>query len=279
MKLYEYGVRGVRGAVTTVGFDMFTRQDYLDYFATRNIDSEFPGARGMGVIYRLSKSKVSDFEAAMSADYGEPKVIKSLGENEGEHYVIRFLEPYSRNVNAVGLDIASETNRRVAANFAMETGLATLTGPITVLQAIENKDSAFLLLLPIYAPAVPLETSQQRDEATLGWAYSVLVFNEIVKDVAFSANHLAVQLTDITNPANPEVFSTPRSGLIPAMRLVPRLNFRFTAVPGGWMHAPCHQSTWYPSPTTCPGLDFCSRCSAQACALLLTCCWPANNAP
>lgn len=211
MKLYEYGVRGVRGAVTTVGFDMFTRQDYLDYFAMRNIDSEFPGARGMGVIYRLSKSKVSDFEAAMSADYGEPKVIKSLGENEGEHYVIRFLEPYSRNVNAVGLDIASETNRRVAANFAMETGLATLTGPITVLQAIENKDSAFLLLLPIYAPAVPLETSQQRDEATLGWAYSVLVFNEIVKDVAFSANHLAVQLTDITNPANPEVFfNTPQ---------------------------------------------------------------------
>lgn len=188
MQLYEYGVRGVRGAVSAVGFNNLNRANFLDYVATRDFEREFPGARGFGVIYRTPALEAGALENAMRAEYGENKSIKSLNENKGEKYVIRYLEPYSRNKDAVGLDIASEVNRKTAADFSMATGRATLTGPVTVLQAPENKGSAFLLLLPIYDVA-----------ESKGWAYSVLVFDEIIRDVDFAARHVAVRLVDVTD--------------------------------------------------------------------------------
>lgn len=209
MRLYEYGVRGVRGAVSSVGFDHFTRTHYLDYVATRDFDREFPGARGFGVIYRVPASQAAYLETSMRAEYDEEKPIKSLGENDGEKYVIRYLEPYARNKKAVGLDIASEINRRTAANLSTISGKATLTGPITVLQAVENKDSAFLLLLPIYEPPNINDAPAQGQPVSRGWAYSVLVFNEIIRDVGFAANHLLIRLTDVTDVADggsPELF-------------------------------------------------------------------------
>lgn len=197
IRLYEYGLRGVRGAVAVNGLSALTRKGFLDYVSTRDFDVEFPGARGFGVVYRVPVSQISDVEAIMRREYGESKPVKMLSKHDGDRYVIRYFEPYEKNAVAVGLDIASEVNRKTAADSSALTGKATLTGPISILQASEREGAAFLMLLPIF------DTSSKRVQ---GWAYTALLFKDVIAEFDFAAKHLAVRLSDVTDKAQPRMF-------------------------------------------------------------------------
>ena len=48
--LYQYGLRGARGAVIVAGVDDITAEQFKTYSASRDIETEFPGARGFGFI-------------------------------------------------------------------------------------------------------------------------------------------------------------------------------------------------------------------------------------
>ncbi len=209
VELYQYGVRGARGFAAPIGLDKLTRNDYVRYARTRDIDVEFPGARGFGIIYRISEADSAKLEQDMTREYGRERRIKYLTPHNGERYVIRYIEPLERNDAAVGLDIASESNRRNAAERAALTGLASLTGPITVVQAMGQQSSAFLLLLPIYRQDASLKHETERWDATQGWAYSVIVFQEIIQGISAKEKHLAFQISDITADAQaPHFYQT-----------------------------------------------------------------------
>lgn len=197
MRLYEYGLRGVRGAVAVNGLNNLTRKGFLDYVSTRDFKAEFPGARGFGVVYRVPVSQVPEVEAILRKEYGPNKQMKLLSEHEGDRYVIRYFEPYEKNAVAVGLDIASEFNRKAAADASAQSGLTTLTAPLTILQAAANEGAAFLMMLPIHDAS---------SKHVAGWAYAALLFNEVVGGVDFDSKHLAVRLSDVTDKAKPRVF-------------------------------------------------------------------------
>lgn len=201
VELYQYGVRGARGTATVEGLGNLTREDFLVYSRTRDIDLEFPGARGFGIIYRTPREQSRQLESAMTAEYGEEIKIKYLSPHDDERFVIRYIEPVDRNRAAVALDIASETNRKRAAIRAAETGMASLTGPIVVVQDADKNNSAFLLLLPIYQQGMPLLTTQERLAATEGWAYSVLLFSEIIQSIDTEHERLAFSISDVTEDA------------------------------------------------------------------------------
>ncbi len=200
VRLYEYGVKGVRGAVLARGFQNLDRGSYLNYVASREFSEEFPGARGFGVIYRVPDADLSAFERQMTIDNERPVSVKQITPHRNEHFVIRFVEPYDKNVEAIGLDIASEQSRKDAADRAASTGLPSLTAPITVVQAADRIQRAFLLLLPIYEPDVALINQSVRMNVVQGWAYSVLVFDEIIEDVPVHDNNLAIQVSDVSVP-------------------------------------------------------------------------------
>ena len=66
--LYQYGLRGARGAVSTVGEDKITREIFKKYSLTRDIESEFPGARGFGYIRRVPANDEANFVAKAKLD-------------------------------------------------------------------------------------------------------------------------------------------------------------------------------------------------------------------
>ena len=202
VRLYEYGVKSVRGAVAARGLQELDRESYLDYVNTRDFAVEFPGARGFGVVYRVPLADVYNFEQRMFADNAKPVRIKQLTPHDQDRYVIRFVEPYENNSEAVGLDIASESSRKAAAERAARSGLPSLTAPITVVQATDLVQRAFLLLLPIYEANADLTDEANRVKAMQGLAYSVLIFDEIIEDVPVAANHLAIRVSDVSNPNN-----------------------------------------------------------------------------
>ncbi|MCX7279746.1 MAG: PAS domain S-box protein [Burkholderiales bacterium] len=195
--IYEYGLRGVRGAALSAGFDQLGRRDFRHYAQSRNIEKEFPGARGFGVIRRVPPEQEAAFVAASQADGWPNFAVRQLQPHVGERYVIQYIEPASTNGVAVGLDIASEESRKFAADQAMRTGLPTLTGPITLVQTKGKSRTSFLLLLPIYRPDSELSTEEERIVATQGWSYAPLAIDEVLAGADLHRDKLMLELKDV----------------------------------------------------------------------------------
>lgn len=206
IQLYQYGLRGARGAVLTGGEHTVTREQFKRYSNSRDIASEFPGALGFGFIRRVPRPEQSSFIEAARRDGMPDFSIRELFPNEGEQYVIQYIEPSERNRPAIGLDIASEANRKTAAQRAMLSGEATLTGPITLVQATGQPNQSFLFLMPIYRTGKTPETEAEKINQAYGWSYVVLRMQDVLGDSGINLTQTRLELQDLTIPGQPVSF-------------------------------------------------------------------------
>ncbi|MFG9201976.1 CHASE domain-containing protein [Pseudomonas aeruginosa] len=198
VELYQYGLRGVRGALLTAGEAHIDRELFRRYSLTRDIDREFPGARGFGFIRRVAAADEAGFLRQARAD-GQPEFrIQQLTPHDGERYVIQYIEPVARNGQALGLDIASEANRREAARAALETGQVRLTGPITLVQASGLRQQSFLILMPIYRSGITPPPGPQRELEGFGWSYAPLLTGEVLAGLPIDNAAIHLELSDVT---------------------------------------------------------------------------------
>lgn len=120
LQIYEYGRRGARGAALAAGLDQLDGARYRLYSEARDLDREFPGARGIGVIRRVAPADEAAFLATMQRN-GEPRfAIRQFAPHEGERYVVQYIEPRKRNEVGIGIDVASEESRRTAADLSAQ---------------------------------------------------------------------------------------------------------------------------------------------------------------
>ena len=194
---YEFGLRSVRGAMLAGGLDTIDREHFLDYSRSREYAVEFPGARGFGFIRRVPKAEEAGF-VKRERETGAPDfAIRQLSPHDGERYVIQYIEPLSNNRQALGLDVASERKRREAALRSLRSGEATISGPITLVQATGQPLQSFLMLLPVYRPHLPLDTEADRELAGVGWSYAPLVMAEVLQGLGLSDGSVTFELTDL----------------------------------------------------------------------------------
>ncbi|MCP5159314.1 MAG: CHASE domain-containing protein, partial [Gammaproteobacteria bacterium] len=206
LQIYEYGLRGTRGAVITAGSDGITREKFRAYSASRELEREFPGSRGYGFIRRVDPEDEAEFLRAARAD-GKPAFrIRQLSPHSGERLVIQYIEPEANNREAVGLDIASENNRRTAAMAAIHDDTPTLTHPITLVQTSGKPGRGFLFLIPIYHPGMPVESPEERMQASYGLAYTPLLIDEVLADFDFHSGEFSLALDDSGAASAPDRF-------------------------------------------------------------------------
>lgn len=206
IQLYQYGLRGARGAVLTTGENEISRNIFTLYSLTRDVDDEFPGARGFGFIRRVPQSEEDAFVESARQDGWPDFSIKTLAPNFNERYVIQYIEPVDRNRQAVGLDIASEKNRREAAASSLYTGEVRLTGPITLVQASGKPQQSFLILMPIYRGGSTPLTQAERIQKGFGWSYAPLLMEEVLNGLPIDPEQIHYELVDITDLDNPVLF-------------------------------------------------------------------------
>ncbi len=205
MRSYEKGLRGLRGAVVVQGGTALSHAQMQAYSATRNVEGEFPGARGFGVIWRVPVADEAAYLARARADGRPDFAIRQLAPHGQERFVIELIEPVENNRPAVGLDIGSEPSRRRAAETAMRTGDATLSGPLVLVQTQGPQDRGFVVALPIYRPGLPLGTEAEREAATTGWTYAPLVIHEVLAGADQDGALYTLRLTDL-DPKDGGVF-------------------------------------------------------------------------
>ena len=201
LQRYEYGVLGARGVIVAAGVDKVDAALFARYSKSRDYAVEFPGARGFGFIRRVSQEDEAAYVARMQRTYGSGFSIIQLQPHVGERDVIELIEPLEPNRRAVGLDIASEPDRRRAAASASSTGRATLTAPITLLQASGKVQQSFLLLLPVYA-----DGNTRTPANVAGWTYAPLVMGEVLASMTGELADGRLILEDVSTPDQPRRF-------------------------------------------------------------------------
>jgi hypothetical protein len=197
MTIYQYGLRGMRGAVLSAGPQNFGYTNMQAYSQSRDLSLEFPGARGFGVIRKVSQDQLQDFLLRSAADRGQEFKLNQYVTHQHDLFVIQYIEPLADNASAVGLDISSEKIRYKAAMSAARQNKAVLTEPITLVQAQNKKSHGFLLLMPIYQQSPIPELPDQRYQALYGFAYAPLLIDEILFSIHSADEGIQLEVVDL----------------------------------------------------------------------------------
>lgn len=171
-----YGLRGAVGAY--MAHEAIDEAAFARYVASRSLATEFPGVRGIGFIERVERSHLAAFEAQRRSEGNQNFRVHATGDLS-DLLVIRYIEPLSMNGPALGLDVGNEPVRRQAAQLAIDTGQATLSGVIHLVQDAKSR-VGFLLFVPAYHSGKPLDTVEQRRQALLGLMYAPIVLEELM---------------------------------------------------------------------------------------------------
>lgn len=180
---YNEGLLGGLGFFK--GSQTVTAAEWRTYVEALDIDKHFPGILGIGYIENVALENLEYFLEHIRREqpgFGiRPETVSR------PTYVITYIEPRVRNMQAVGLNIAFEDRRLAAAVRSMETGQPAITKKIVLVQD-EKKESGFLLLHPMYRSGASIETPAGRRAALAGWIYA-----------PFKARSFLMQLTESQN--------------------------------------------------------------------------------
>lgn len=185
---YEDALRGGAGLLAVA--NQVSRAEWRSYARSVNLPDRYPGVRGIGVIFPVPSSEEAAFvateRAAGAPDFSIHEVPPAEGGEprapQADRFVITYIEPVAGNREAIGLDVASEPNRRRAAEISRDTGEPRITGRITLVQDDQQRPG-FLLLLPIYRSEATTDTVAQRRTALVAWIYSPFVTQAFLQGV------------------------------------------------------------------------------------------------
>lgn len=164
-----------------------SRQDWAVFADSLDIDERFPGINGLGVIHYVPPTKLTDYlawqrEAMPDYDIHPPHQVS-------EYWPITYIVPEAPNARAVGLDMAHETNRYTAAKLARDTGKATVTGPITLVQD-SQQTPGFLFYAPWYSEDTRSPYYGEQTNSFNGLVYAPFIMFKLMDGTLRNENRL-----------------------------------------------------------------------------------------
>ncbi len=168
---YESGLCFGRGLL--VSSDFVSRREWQIFFSEQKIERYFPGAWGYGYVEVVEPDRLDDFVSQMREDGAPEYRVKNHAgfDNDdvsGDHYLIKYHEPASRNRSAWGLDVAANPENRQVYDEARDSGEVRVSNPIRLFQGGED-EWGLVFVLPVYRAGMAVSTVEQRREAILGW--------------------------------------------------------------------------------------------------------------
>ena len=139
-----------RGLFLTIG--EVDRAVFKDYLKASEVRRRVPGMQGVGYAQRFLPGEEEAVESRLRRDYGVDRTIWPETD-QNLRYPIVLLEPDDeRNRAALGFDMFSEAVRREAMMAALQSGQATASRPVKLVQEIDEETQAgFLIYLPMFA--------------------------------------------------------------------------------------------------------------------------------
>jgi signal transduction histidine kinase/CHASE1-domain containing sensor protein/integral membrane sensor domain MASE1 len=182
MGTYTDILRG--GASMFAASDSITRQEWEIYINSIDLIGRYPGINGMAIVVPVKDTELAAFKDMMRDD-GLPllaiRPIPGAWTGSDEHFVIIREGPEALNHTPIGLDLASEENRRVAAIIARDFGRPAMSDAVPLVRD-EGPRTGFLLFVPTYWSHQSSDSIVDRRAAFRGWVQA-----PIVADLFFGA--------------------------------------------------------------------------------------------
>lgn len=161
-----------------------SRMEWRRYVEDLRVNELYPGIQGIGFAEMLKHSELDQHLAAVRAEGFENYRVHPL-DPQREPTSIVFLEPFDvRNQRAFGYDMYSNATRRAAMARARDTGMAALSGRVTLLQEMDSDlQAGTLLYLPVYKHGAMLNSIEDRRKALQGWVYSPFRMNDLMNGI------------------------------------------------------------------------------------------------
>lgn len=200
LHIYENAFRSAVGFFK--GSNEVEPHEWKDFVDSSEVMSRFPGLLGMGVIFDVQNNQLKDFKELMRVKFGvkdfeikavPPNLIKDQKathpqmelEYQNSKFIISFTEPLHINRQALGLDISSENDRKVAAIQSREKNQFVVSAPITLVQK-ELEGYGFLAFVPLLQKVKYKMNSELKMNA---WIYAPVIYHEFLSR-ALSLNGL-----------------------------------------------------------------------------------------
>ncbi|SEL27284.1 His Kinase A (phospho-acceptor) domain-containing protein [Colwellia chukchiensis] len=193
MLVYENALWGAVAHIDANGNAPNNRQ-WQRYSNSLQLEKKYPSINGIGIIFNIQREQQDSFIRAQQVD--RPNFTIHPQHNEAELWPITYIEPVLSNQQAVGLDVAFENNRYSAIKQARDTGLAQLTGPITLVQDAK-KTPGFLFYAPFYNNLLIEDTVAARRQAITGVSYAPFIMYKLISGtLAVDRRHVTIEITD-----------------------------------------------------------------------------------
>ncbi|NCT40311.1 MAG: hypothetical protein GW778_01440, partial [Alphaproteobacteria bacterium] len=191
--LYEQSLRG--GVGVYYASTEVTREDWRNYIHTLDADNTLPGINGIGYIdYVLAQDLNGYIQSVQNNDIPDFKAHPNTF--YPDKFIIKYIEPVEKNIEAVGLDIGFEANRRAAAERARDLGVPALTKKILLVQD-HQKQAGFLLLVPTYSTKSVPPSIEERRQHFQGWVYAPFLGANFFEGIGkFNKNQLYLEVFD-----------------------------------------------------------------------------------
>jgi signal transduction histidine kinase/CheY-like chemotaxis protein len=113
---------------------------------------------------------------------------------QDENFPIYYVEPVAGNEDALGLDLGTEADRRAGLEKARDTGHASATG---TLHLVQRPDGAlgFLVFAPVYCRAAALDTVEGRRRALTGFVAGVFRLDDLARAALPDAANAPLSVT------------------------------------------------------------------------------------
>ncbi|WP_301357867.1 CHASE domain-containing protein [Stutzerimonas nitrititolerans] len=166
-----------------------SRAQWRAYVERQQLADRYPGIQGVGFSKVVRASERDAHEQSIRAEGFADYRIQPEGERP-VYMPIVYLEPFNdRNRAAFGYDMYAEPVRHQAMRQAASTGKSRISGKVILRQETHGKVQAGVLIyVPLYHPAMPLETAEQRMDALLGFAYSPYRMDDLMEGILGAAD-------------------------------------------------------------------------------------------
>ena len=164
--------------------DTVLRQDWHDYIENLHLEKNAPGTLGIGFNQLIPKEKLVEHIAQVRAEGFLDYRVRPETPREVYTSVV-YIEPFmGKNLNAFGYDTFSEPIRRAAMEKARDTGKATLTHKIALVQEEGGRTQASMIMyVPVYQKNMPTKILEQKRAALIGWASAPYRMDDLMQGI------------------------------------------------------------------------------------------------
>ena len=197
-RLTAYGLILKGAAVLFATKDSLDRQKWRIYTEALQIRGTFPGVKGIGFIQLIPAGELAAHVSRIRGE-GFPKYAVHPDGKRSTYTSIIYIEPFrDRNLQMLGFDMLTEPVRRAAMESARDTGRATLSGKVGLVEETgTGVQTGTLMYVPVYQKSMPKDTPEQRRAALIGWVYGGFYMKDFMSGILHEWGNHEGKLIDL----------------------------------------------------------------------------------